>query len=72
LKNNREFVSDCVAMPVDIPPEIEALLYDPQTSGGLLVTLAPHEAEVLLGEFPDAYVIGAIMARGRKPLEVRA
>src|ERR1700733_15006393 len=72
LKNNREFVSDCVAMPVDIPPEIEALLYDPQTSGGLLATLTPHEAEVLLGEFPDAYVIGAIMARGRKPLEVRA
>jgi len=72
LRNNRDFVSDCVAMPPDILPEVEALLYDPQTSGGLLVTMPPGDREVLLREFPDAYLVGAVRARGNKPLEVRA
>lgn len=72
LRNNRDFVASCVAMPPHILPEVEALLYDPQTSGGLLVTLPGGDAEILLSEFPDAYVIGAVRARGNKPLEVRA
>jgi selenophosphate synthase len=59
-------------MAAEIAPEVEALLYDPQTSGGLLVTMAPAEAEVLLGQLPDAYLIGNVQRRGRKPLEVSA
>ena len=34
-KNNREFASSCVHSDRELPPEIEALLYDPQTSGRL-------------------------------------
>ena len=37
-KNNREFVSSCVEIERELAPEIEALLYDPQTSGGLLIS----------------------------------
>ena len=60
LHNNRDFVSDCVALSNEIPAEIEALLYDPQTSGGLLVALPEADAALFLSEFPDAYVIGSV------------
>ena len=55
-----------------IPAEIEALLYDPQTSGGLLVALPEQDAAAFIADFPDGYVIGAVRARGRKPLDVHA
>ncbi len=68
LNNNRDFVESCVEMDSGIPPEIEALLYDPQTSGGLLLSLPAQDAAQLAG----AYVIGRVKDRGTKPLEVIA
>jgi selenide,water dikinase len=45
LKNNREFLGDCVGFAANVPEENRALLYDPQTSGGLLVAIATDCAE---------------------------
>jgi selenide,water dikinase len=45
LKNNREFLGDCVGFTPNVPEENRALLYDPQTSGGLLVAIAADCAE---------------------------
>ncbi len=45
LKNNRDFLSGCVEFSDSISPDVQALLYDPQTSGGLLVAVAPDEME---------------------------
>jgi selenide,water dikinase len=63
LKNNREFASPCVAVTKEIAPEIEALLYDPQTSGGLLLSLSAADADGFLAAFPDAFVVGRVLAR---------
>ena len=40
LKNNREFLGDCVGFAETVPQEFRDLLLDPQTSGGLLVAVA--------------------------------
>ena len=44
LKNNREFVGDCAGFADGVPEENRAIFFDPQTSGGLLIAIAP-EAE---------------------------
>ena len=64
LKNNREFASCAVEFARELPPEIESLLYDPQTSGGLLVAL-PDAARM-----PGAHVIGRVLERGAKPIRI--
>jgi selenide,water dikinase len=49
-----------------IPRELEDLLYDPQTSGGLLFTLPDADAAKLT----RAWRIGRVLARGEKPIRL--
>jgi selenide,water dikinase len=70
LKNNREFAG-CAVETVHAPaPEIEDLLYDPQTSGGLLIALPEADADGLERAFPDAYRIGRVVTREEKPIKL--
>jgi selenide,water dikinase len=53
-KNNREFVASCVEMERQLLPEMEALLYDPQTSGGLLIaTVEPKPGDTVIGRVTE-------------------
>ena len=61
LKNNREFVSCAVETRRELPREIEDLLYDPQTSGGLLISLPEADAAALERALPDAYRVGRVL-----------
>ena len=70
LKNNREFASSAVEMTREIPPEIESLLYDPQTSGGLLISLPEADAAQLECALPEAYRIGRVLPKGAKPIRL--
>jgi selenide,water dikinase len=66
LKNNREFASSCV----EGTPEFDDLLYDPQTSGGLLIALPERDAALLEKKMPDAYRIGQVVERSSKPIRL--
>src|ERR1700691_4362445 len=68
LKNNREFASCVVETARDLPVEVEDLLYDPQTSGGLLITLPKADAAALAGVYPQAYAIARVLPRQAKPI----
>jgi selenide,water dikinase len=48
LKNNREFVAECAEFSAVVPQEHRDLLFDPQTSGGLLVAIAADAADEAL------------------------
>jgi selenide,water dikinase len=70
LRNNREFAS-CAVEVVNAPAtEIEDLLYDPQTSGGLLIALPERDAAELERSFADAYRIGRVGERGEKAIRL--
>jgi selenide,water dikinase len=45
--DNREFLKGKVSMTGNIDPRLEAVLYDPQTSGGLLIAVAESSASRL-------------------------
>ena len=66
LKNNREFVASCV----EGSSEFEDLLYDPQTSGGLLLSMPEPHAVRYMRRYPPAYVIGRVLIYGEKPLRI--
>jgi len=70
LKNNREFATCSVTKLREIAPEIEDLLYDPQTSGGLLITLPERDAAALERSLEGAYRIGLVLARQEKPVRL--
>lgn len=46
--NNRNFRGTFVDFAPDVPQNVQDLLYDPQTSGGLLIAVAAEEAEQLV------------------------
>jgi selenide, water dikinase len=47
LNNNRDFAECAVGYESGVPEEIRALLYDPQTAGGLLLAVARRNADEL-------------------------
>lgn len=67
MANNREFLEGCVELAPSIPPEYEALLYDPQTSGGLLAAIAPEFADAAMAAFErhgvSARMIGEVVSK---------
>jgi selenide, water dikinase len=68
LKNNVEFVSCAVTIARTVSPETETLLYDPQTSGGLLISIAPEHAPKLEAQLQaqglSAHIVGEVVPRG--------
>jgi selenide, water dikinase len=71
LKNNRDFVGDCVGLAKSVPQEYRDLLFDPQTSGGLLVAILHESADAAISALEQhgvsARLIGRVVAK-KSPL----
>jgi selenide,water dikinase len=75
LRNNREFIGDCVAFQPSVPDEFQNLLFDPQTSGGLLVALEAANANAALSALTTHKVsarrIGRVIEKRSPLMEVK-
>jgi selenide,water dikinase len=71
LNNNRDFAECVVGYADGVPDDLRTLLFDPQTAGGLLISVAPEDSEQLTRSLNAAGVpavrIGEVLAR-TKPL----
>jgi selenide, water dikinase len=67
LKSNRSFAEGCVEYAADVPEDVRTLLYDPQTAGGLLVSVAAADCDRLVEKLVAAGVcaseIGEVLAK---------
>ena len=70
LVNNRDFANCVVELAAPINTALLDLLYDPQTSGGLLISLSPADAAGLERAVPGATRIGRVTERTDKPLRL--
>ena len=69
-KNNRTYVGDTVRIGKDVSAEMQSALFDPQTAGGLLISLPENAAGEFLKEVDCATVIGSVSAHGNYLIEV--
>lgn len=59
-KNNRIYVGETVKISENVTREMQSALFDPQTAGGLLISLPEKKAEKFLEEIKDAKIIGSV------------
>ncbi|MCK5479655.1 MAG: selenide, water dikinase SelD, partial [Gammaproteobacteria bacterium] len=72
LESNRQAFSSSVRMTDAVPDVWQNLLFDPQTSGGLLIALPEQGARAFLHQFDgaDAAVIGRVVTEGKGEIVV--
>jgi selenide,water dikinase len=74
LKNNRDFAECMVSYAEDVPPEVRTILYDPQTAGGLLISVAEADAERMIAAMQQQGVpairIGSVLASAKPVIEI--
>ena len=69
-KNNREYVGDAVRLANSVSGEMQSALFDPQTAGGLLVSLPTGKTNEYLKLVEGAKVIGHVSEKREYLIEV--
>ena len=68
LTNNRDFFGESVRIADDVSPEMQNVLFDPQTPGGLLIFCPAQDADALLKRLRDAAIDAAEIGSAHEPL----
>jgi selenide,water dikinase len=73
-KTNREYVGEDVRIDKIVDPDLLKLLFDPQTAGGMLISVSNDAASSLLNtlraNYPFAQVIGRVTAKSSHSIVV--
>ena len=59
-KNNRVYVGETIKISETVSKEMQSALFDPQTAGGLLISLEKDKAERLINQVEGAKIIGRV------------
>jgi selenide, water dikinase len=74
LKNNRAFIGECAEFASGVTAEYQDLLFDPQTSGGFLVAIAPDYKDTAIAAFErhgvSANRVGRVIAKSSPLIKV--
>jgi selenide,water dikinase len=75
LFKNIDYVKEFIKFKGDISQEIQSVLHDPQTSGGLLIFIKPERAEAILEKLIEAgythsRIIGEVLDYPRGVIEI--
>ena len=62
-KNNRTYVGETVSFSSDVSSIMQSALFDPQTAGGLLISIEEGSGAELLDKVPNAVMIGRVTAK---------
>lgn len=75
MYNNLEYLKDKFTLDSNIPQELQDALLDPQTSGGLLLSLPEKDAKEFLSRIemftPHARVIGQVVDKKNKAIAIK-
>ncbi len=69
-KNNRVYVGDTVKISEKVSKEMQSALFDPQTAGGLLISLEEEKAHQFIDRVPGSYIIGRVEEYKDRLIEV--
>lgn len=73
-KTNREYVGDDISIDESVSKAMGRLLYDPQTAGGMLISIAADRSQDLLERLQENYptprVIGRVTERASRSIVV--
>ena len=69
-KNNREYVGETVKIEEHVSREMQSALFDPQTAGGLLISIERSKAENLAGRIAGSVIIGEVQAQSNYLIQV--
>jgi selenide, water dikinase len=74
-KTNRQYVGDDALISEAVGKEMQSVLFDPQTAGGLLMAVTAERAESFLARlrehYPHAALVGRVVERGPHAIVAR-
>jgi selenide,water dikinase len=73
-KTNREYVGEDVRIDDSVNENLVKLLFDPQTAGGMLISVPPEKSHELLKRLEEQYtrasIVGRVVDAGEHAIEV--
>ena len=70
-KNNRAYVGETVKFAGSVTNIMQSALFDPQTAGGLLISMSSETAAEFVRQMPDARVVGSVAGHSGVYIEVK-